>query len=176
MVTRIVKNLVRRVLNRGELNLFPGEVILYETKQKRLSLSNSLFSPDIIIATNQRLRFIDSRNFGINKESHEIPYNYVTDSKVKDGLLFSTLYVKAPGRHFRKRQEHTIGSSLFNRDVAYIEIDGILSDDARELNKILARFYTLSNPSVKIIGGDVNKSVTMVDGASNFQNNFSINP
>lgn len=77
--------------------LNPDERILLVAIQSRKSPGGSLFTPNVIYATDRRIIIRDPYMLGIKENIVDIPYDIITSLKLEKGLLSSTIRFKAPG-------------------------------------------------------------------------------
>jgi Bacterial PH domain len=77
--------------------LNPDERILLVAIQSRIRPWGSLFTPNVIYATDRRIIIRDPYMLGIKENIVDIPYDIITSLKPEKGLLSSTIRLKSPG-------------------------------------------------------------------------------
>jgi PH (Pleckstrin Homology) domain-containing protein/putative oligomerization/nucleic acid binding protein len=77
--------------------LNPDERIILVAIQSRIRPGGSLFTPNVIYATDRRIIIRDPYMLGIKENIVDIPYDIITSLKLERGLLSSTIKFKAPG-------------------------------------------------------------------------------
>ncbi len=77
--------------------LNPDEKVLVVARQARFKPGGSQFTPNIVYATDRRIILRDPSMLGLKQEIIDIPYSYITNSRLEKGILSSSVIFTAPG-------------------------------------------------------------------------------
>lgn len=77
--------------------LNPDEKVLVVARQSRIKPGGSHFSPNVVYATDRRIILRDPSMLGLKQEIIDIPYNVITNAKIKKGILSASVIFNAPG-------------------------------------------------------------------------------
>lgn len=117
--------------------LDPDETVLVVAKQSRGRPGGSVFTPNVVFATDKRLLLLDPSALGLRQSIEDIPYEVITSARLQKGVFSSSIIIRAPG--FSTMSQKRLNLMSFAQGSDEGEIEAISKEKAEQILEIIKK-------------------------------------